>query len=382
MYVKDYNPEYDDIFLYDSSNSGYPIGLNPRHPLYYCKDSIASVCCRSRAYGEPTWLNPMFPGGITSGTPLWQYPQYYNCGSTLNIWASPTVLMGTVHFSVGGLPEDSEIQPVPFFAKKTESIASNTLYFFSDSTYTGFSAYGPFYNPYNYVLSSDLAGNTIGLIPRYFSGYSGSPGNTYYSIAPIDSSYIDQVTPINRTFGSPLQVLSIPNFFEINGITFSSSYPVLSKTAVLSIPDIYYWEGQDRVVPVDTLTITYDFSSGQGSQWGYSVTGSRFGTVYNGDSSGILLWKYNNILYLIGQTNTADRNPDLDGYHYAAGSLRNSNIFPVYNYVFNTNRVTKNHVYNPNPGNRGALIGDINNMCTTLQTAITNALAKITEVSG
>jgi hypothetical protein len=375
MYVKDYNPEYDDIFLYDASNSGYPIGINPRHPLYYCKDSIASVCCRSRAYGDPQWLNPMFPGGITSGTPLWQYPQYYNCGTALHVWGSQTILMGTCHFSIGGFPPDTVS---PFNVKKSESIASSTLYFFADNTYTGFSAYGPFYNIYNYVLPGDLAGNTVGLLPLYFSGYSGSPGNTYYSISPTDSSYIDQVTPINRTFGSPLQVLSVPSFLEILGVTFSSSYPSLNKTFVVS-SDIYYWDGQDRIIPVDTLIIGYDFIQ---TQWSYVVTGSRFGTVYNGDSSGIVLWKYNNILYILGQTTTADINQDPDAYHYAEGALRNSNTFPVYNYLFNTNRVTKNHVYNPNPGNRGALIGDINSMCTTLQTAITNALAKITEVGG
>jgi len=376
MYVNDYNPEYDDIFLYDASNTGYPIGLNPRHPLYYCKDSIASVSCRSRTYGDPQWLNPMFPSGITSGTPLWQYPQYYNCGAGLNVWASSTVLMGTCHFSIGGFPPDTSSA---FLIKKSETIANSTLYFFADSTYSGLSAYGPFYNMYNYVLPGDLAGNTIGLDSQYFNGYSGSPGNTYYSICATDCSYIDQVTPITRTFGSPLQILSIPSFLEMRGVSFPTSYPVMGQVLTQSYDDIYYWEGQDRVVPVDTLSINYNWIS---SAWTYNVTGSRIGIIYNGDSSGIVLWKNGNILYMLGQTSTGDQNPSPDAVHYASGSMRTSNIFPVYNYLFNTNRINKNHVYNPNTDNRGALIGDINNMCTTLQTAITNALAKITEVGG
>lgn len=364
MFVNEYNPTYDDIFLYDNTNTGYPIGLNSNHELYPLREYLSAVSLRPRAW---TNLNPNYPSGPPVGTPLSQYPNYYNTANPLLWWIDEYNIGGCVHY-MGTRPSDSFTD----FIKKTTLQDSNLKRFWSDYNFNSTTDYGPVYNIYNCV-SSGLTGATAYLIPIYFTGSPEIPGyaigNTYYQVLSRDFGIIEQVPPkIKRTLKT-LKTISITSLAELSGVSYSFGESIKLTS------NLYMWDGQDRIVPIE-LTIHCEFPNKQLNELNFTVevSGSRVGFSYNGDSSSLILFKHNNALFIVSHITSGGLNP--------AGYSHNSYFYPINTYFLNNNILKSNWVYSSSIETVGATLGGINNITSLLQTALTTAQAKLAELGS
>ena len=363
-FIKDYNPKYDDIFLYDSSNTGMPIGLNPNHELYRYKNFISAINCRVRQWSQ---INPDYPSGPPVGTPLSQYPNYYNNGQSLHWWISPTLIGSCIHYQ-GTLPSD--VAGSRDLSKKTRVLQdSNIRYFWSDLNFNGFTGYGPFYNIYNCVSSSDV--RTTNIESRYFSGSPEIPGfttgNTFYKVLPTDFGVLEQVTPRQRNL-NPVKIISIHSILQN---TFGTD--VLVNKEYVFPYNFYIWDGQDRIIPI-TVSVTLEYYLKENSI-NYTInvhtTGDRYITGYFGDSSSLLIYKTNSELYLVGHAPTV------------GGIITHANeIYPVNEYFVNKNVAPSNIVYSLNSQPVGATAAKISTLNTSLSNTSLNFSNKIVQLQS
>ena len=104
MYYAEYNPTLHDIYLYDASNTGYPIAINPNSLIAGASADFASVQIRQRrlsvADGAIEIKSP------PPGTSITYYPNYYNTNIPLNIIISDKIIGTNVHYSAN-IPSDS-----------------------------------------------------------------------------------------------------------------------------------------------------------------------------------------------------------------------------------------------------------------------------------
>jgi hypothetical protein len=389
MFVNDYNPLYDDVFLY-SGFTGYPIGLNTNHPLYNtCKDYFLSYSSRPRVYDL---INPNYPSGPPANVPQSQYPNYWNNQNALSWFISPTVLQSSMHFSNASYyPSDSPgYNSIVFIAKKSGLTAPNYYPFLSGATSASIVIYGPFYNMYNYVRPSDLY-DTIGLPYLYFTGSPEVPGSvtgaTYYQVSAYDVGILDQVTPVGRTVGIPIYDISIPNMIETLGYTFnyytlnnqSPGYCGFVNLNAYTIKDnIWVRDSQDRMVPAYVYIFFNPITSGQ---WSFKTFGPRIGYGYNHDSSSTVFWYNNNKIYKLGHVDNIGTHTD-DGtlYNCLNGTLHSSHIVPTNRYFIDQNIFGITHMQNTNGSTLGAYGPDINSMVNGLSACISNALTTLSSI--
>lgn len=392
MFVNDYNPLYDDVFLY-SGFTGDPVGLNPNHPLYNsCKDYFLSYSARPRVYNV---INPNYPSGPPVGVPQSQYPNYWNNQTSLGWFITSSLMQGCMHFSNSTFyPSDTPgYGDLVFRAKKSGLTAPNYYPFLSGPTDATIVYYGPFYNMYNYVRSSDLY-DTIGLPYLYFTGSPEVPGSvtgaTYYQVSPSDVGILEQVTPVSRTVGIPLQDISIPDLIKSLGYTFeyytlNNQTPgycgyIYSNSNYTIKQNIWVWDSQDRLIPAYVNIRTYGQTINDGD-WDFTIFGPRIGYGYNHDSSTTVFWYNNNKIYKLGHINNVSTFVD-DGttYNSLVGSLHTSHILPTTRYFIDQNMFGITHMYNTNTATIGAYGPDINNMISGLSACISNALTTLSSI--
>lgn len=389
MFVNDYNPLYDDVFLY-SGFTGNPVGLNPNHPLYNtCKEYFLSYSARPRVYDV---INPNYPSGPPANVPQSQYPNYWNNQTALSWFISTTLMQGCIHFSNASYyPSDSPgYNSIVFRAKKSGLTAPNYFPFLSGPTSASIVYYGPFYNMYNYVRPSDLY-DTIGLPYLYFTGSPEVPGSvtgaTYYQVSPYDIGILDQVTPVSRTVGTPVQDISIPNLIETLGYTFEyftlnnqsvgySGYVNINNYTIKE--NIWVWDSQDRLIPAYVYLTFDNIDEGE---WSFKIFGSRIGYGWNHDSSTTVFWYNNNKIYKLGHVNGLSTHTD-EGIFYNSlfGSVHTSHIFPTNRYFIDQNMFGITHMYNTSGSTLGAYGPDINSMVSGLSASISNALTTLSSI--
>ena len=192
MFIKDYNPKIDDVFLYDESNSGYPIGLNPSSPLYPYRKSLLPINVRSRDY-SPYQKNPDYPDGPPAGTSLKQYPNYYNNNQVLSWWISSSTLGSCIHYTPTKPSDSPSLIPI---RKKTTLVDERSLKYWKDLNFDDLETYSNFYNIYTHVPANLV--RTTNIESYYFPGspeISGfGTGATFYQVSKRDYGFLTLVS--------------------------------------------------------------------------------------------------------------------------------------------------------------------------------------------
>lgn len=364
MFILNYNPKIHDIFLYDETNSGYPVGLNPGHPLYGYKKSLMAIGARSRTYSEYQ-KNPDYPNGPPAGTSLKQYPNYYNNNQVLSWWISEDTLGSSVHYTPTKPSDSPQTPPV---SKKTTLQDSRTLKFWENLNFSSFEDYTNFYNIYTHVPSNLV--RTTNIDSRYFSGSPEIPGfatgSTFYQVSNKDYGFLHLISGAYKNTNY-LKTISLASLMRSKGIN------IKLETEYYLYNDCYLWDGQDRVIPV-SLKILFD---GDYLTQTVIVFSDVIQKVWDGDSSGLLLYADGNDLFSIG--------------HILSFSVENGNIivncvlhnnekYPVLNYLVNNNLVGSNYIVSKSTETVGASSGGITALNISLSNALTIANNKLAEL--
>lgn len=365
MFIANYNPKIDDIFLYDETNSGYPTGLNPEHPLYSYKNSLIAINVRSRSYSN-FQKNPDYPDGPPVNTPLSQYPNYYNNNQVLSWWISSDILGSCVHYTP---TKPSDSPNIPQYSKKTTLQDTRHLKFWENLSFLSLDDYTNFYNIYTHVPSNLV--RTTNIDYYYFSGspeISGfGTGATFYQVSNKDYGFLKLVSGAYKN-QNYLKTISLASLVKSKGIDIK-----LNETYYL-YNDFYLWDGQDRVIPV-SLRIVFD---GNFSTSTVNAFSERIQKIWDGDSSGLLLYANGTELFSIGHTLAFS---EQDGYVYVQCVLHNNEKYPVLNYLVNNNLVGSDYIVSTSTETVGASSGGITAMNISITTAITTTTNKIAELS-
>lgn len=375
MYYSGYDPAIHDIYLYGPGNVGMPIGLNPTSLIYGASADFASVQPRYRAFNVFGGF-PVPPGaGVTS------LPNYYNIGSPFSIVAGEKTLLGCVHF-VANKPSDS--------GGRAKYTGTTTAYPYLsidlwNNTLTGFCSYGPLTGIYNCVPLDRLGGGPTAYAPPvYFSGSPEIPGfatgATFYQILSQDVGFMDLIGS-GPTFSQPImKKISVSTLFQEfieHGMTATYINFKDYNSFQVRIPAVntYVWDGNDKVIPVDSVSASYSIydsspplyyqsSPNQCDAEFYETDTKKYGG-WVGDSSSLLLYMKNNSLYCIAEAvvwssaDGADIPARFGMYCHVAETL------PLYNFVGPL--IDKNHYSTPlNQGLTLATQSDFNTLQTTL----------------
>lgn len=108
MHLPTYTPATDDLYTYDGTNSGWPTGWNPSHPLYAYRSQLTWIGVRQRSVslaqsgGDPnyTWDNNEGASQTLTQKPNWFNPRYPTLA-----FVAPRLAIGAIHFWDGGLVE-------------------------------------------------------------------------------------------------------------------------------------------------------------------------------------------------------------------------------------------------------------------------------------
>jgi hypothetical protein len=101
MYVPTYNPATDDLYTYDGTNSGWPTGWNPSHPLYSYRSQLAWIGVRSRSTslaqsgGDLLYTKDNNAG---AAQPLAQKPNWFNPRLPSLAFVAPRLAIGAIHY--------------------------------------------------------------------------------------------------------------------------------------------------------------------------------------------------------------------------------------------------------------------------------------------
>lgn len=365
MFILNYNPKIDDLFLYDDTNTGYPTGINPDHPLYGYKKYFLPIGVRSRAYSTYQ-KHPDYPNGPPAGTPIKQYPNYYNNNQVLSWWVGVTTLGSSVHYTP---TKPSDSPSIPEFSKKTTQQDARTLKYWENLNFTTLEDYGPFYNIYTHVPGNLV--RTTNITSRYFNGSPEVPGfesgATYYQISNKDYGFLTPVSQNykNQTFLRTISLASIAKLKNID-IKLDTDYYLYN--------DFYLWDGQDRVIPV---SLKVNFSAAFLTTFVYAFS-DRIQKVWDGDSSGLLLYADGNEIFSIGHILAFTQGAD---YIYVQCTLHSNETYPVFDYLVNKKLVGSNYICTKNTETVGASSGGITAINSALTTAINTTTNKISELS-
>lgn len=364
MFIANYNPKIDDVFLYDETNSGFPIALNPGHPLYGYKNSLMAIGARSRTYSEYQ-KNPDFPDGPPAGTSLKQYPNYYNNNQVLCWWIGSTILGSSVHYT-GTKPSDSS--NLKGFSKKTTLQDNRTLKFWKDDTFSELEQYTNFYNIYTHVPSNLV--RTTNIDSYYFNGSAEIPGfasgATFYQISNKDYGFLNLVSGTNKN-KNYLRTISLAELTKLKGIDIR-----LGSTYFL-YNDFYLWDGQDRVIPV-SVKISFDSNFSTLTVDAYS---DRIQKIWDGDSSGLLLYGNGNELFSVGHTLSYSIS---NGVIYVQCVVHNNEKYPVLEYSVNNKLIGSNYIVSTSAQTVGASLGGISNLNDSVAAALTTSTNKVAQL--
>lgn len=393
MYYSGYNPAIHDIYLYGPGNVGLPIGLNPTSLIYGASADFASVQPRYRSFSV-TGPVPIPPGaGVTS------LPNYYNIGSPLSIVAGEKTLLGCIHY-LANKPSDS-VSAVGTVAKYTGTTTAYPYLSIDlwNNTLTGFCSYGPLTGIYNCVPLDRLGGPTAYSPLKYFSGSPEIPGfgtgATFYQILADDVGFMDLIGS-GPTFSQPIiKKISLSTLCqELIEQGMTADYTLQTDSSFqVRIPTIntYLWDGNDKVIPLDSITYNYGIDAIPPTSYYASSPNECFAefheidgksySIWVGDSSSPLIYIKNNFLYFIAEAQAvSDYIVSGVMYRRAVMPLYMSETLPLYDYVGPL--IDKNHYSTPlHQGLTLATQSDFNTLQATLNnfnTSVNNLYDKWT----
>ena len=191
MFYPNYNPTLHDIYLYDGTNTGYPIGINPNSLIAGASADFAAVQIRYRQFD--TEITPP-PPGATVGV----YPNYYNANIPMCTVISDKIIQLNSHYTANK-PSDSgpygAIGNPGYFTKYTGTTTAYpylSLNFWKPDL-SGITTYGPFSGFYNFLPANLLPSGYSFANYFYFTGSPEIPGfengSTFYQILAPDISF-------------------------------------------------------------------------------------------------------------------------------------------------------------------------------------------------
>lgn len=377
MYYSGYDPTIHDVYLYGPGNTGYPTGLNPNSLIYGASGDFRSILPRQRQF-TGTGPIPIPPGtGVTS------LPNYYNIkDSPLLVIIGDKTVSGNIHYMAN---KSSDSFAYTTYAKYTGTTSAYpiSLLGFWNNNLSGFSYYGPWTGIYNCVPSNQITGATAYARARYFSGSPEIPafaaGATFYEILNPDHGFMDLLGS-GTTMAQPIAKKISPSTLiqELIERGMTADYTKLtSPNFSVTIPtlDCYIWDGNDKVIPVSGINITYAFNSTTYETRPLSFTAyfSNAGATYTGwvgDSSSQLLYLKNNSLHFVGAVlslSTVNNNFAFSGPVYCG------DVLPLYNFL-GSRLVDRNHYWCPL--HQGLTLASQIDF-TRLQTTINNLSSKV-----
>lgn len=108
MHLSTYTPATDDLYTYDGTNSGWPTGWNPSHPLYAYRSQLAWVGVRQRSTSlAQSGSDITYTWNANDGADetLAQKPNWFNPRLPALSFVAPRLAIGAMHFWDGGLTE-------------------------------------------------------------------------------------------------------------------------------------------------------------------------------------------------------------------------------------------------------------------------------------
>lgn len=108
MHLSIYTPATDDLYTYDASNSGWPTGWNPSHPLYAYRSQLTWLGVRQRSVSlaqSGNDVNYTWNNNAGAAQPLAQRPNWFNPRHPTLAFVAPRLAIGAIHFWDGGLVE-------------------------------------------------------------------------------------------------------------------------------------------------------------------------------------------------------------------------------------------------------------------------------------
>jgi hypothetical protein len=392
MYFPNYDPSLHDVYLYDPSNTGLPIGLNPNCILYDCRNCYSSISIRSRAFNIQ--IKPVPPG-----TPTSLLPNYYNANSPLFKSKSEKIITVALHY-MANKPSDNKSGGQ--LAKYTGFSGPNpiTSVSFWKPDFSGFTSYGPWTSSYNCVPLED-APETVGLqIPIYFSGSPEVPGfglgATFYKIASTDYGFmelLDENQEMVQTKFQNIHPYSLLTDYQKNNLSDYVIPSANNNTSIITyfvpVTDVYVWDGNDKIVPVDYIEFFFDKTLPSSLQDAveksltYVIAYVAGATIAVGDSSSPFIYKSGNTFYEFGQgygTNSKTYN----GITYGGigGPVTSGSFYPSYEFLKNKN-LNENHYRISNTNDvilaTNGIFTNVNNLLSQI---VSQAQNKYNEVSG
>ena len=306
-------------------------------------------------------------------------PNYYNIGSPLSFVAGEKSLLGCVHF-VANKPSDG-----PKYTGTTTAFPYLSIDLWNN-TLTGFCSYGPLTGIYNCVPLDRLGGGPTAYSPLvYFPGSPEIPGfgtgATFYQMLASDVGFMD-IIGSGSTFNQPItKKISLSTLFQElieQGMTAEYYNEPSNNSFNVRIPAVntYFWDGNDKVIPVDSITYGYLINVIPSTSYYqisptscfaefHEIDGKLYG-IWVGDSSSPLIYMKNNSLYFVAEAiSVADAIISGVMYRRAEMRLHVAETLPLYDYVGPL--IDKNHYSTPlHQGLTLATQSDFNTLQTTL----------------
>lgn len=396
MYFSSYNPTLHDLYLYDASNTGTPTGLNPNCILYDCSNCYSSISVRPRSFSVLVQTVP-------PGTPTSMLANYYNAGAPLFAVKSDKIISVALHY-MANLPSDSQTGAVKVRAKYTGLSGPNaiTSINFWKNDYSGLTSYGPWTSSYNCVPTQLAPESSEFQIPIYFTGSPEVPGfstgATFYKIAANDYAFMDLLPANQQMTQTKMQHIhpyALLTEYQKNNIEeYRGSYNVLTSTSITyNIPttDVYIWDGNDKIIPVQYIQFNYYTENPTSGTNGVMEGGSLLfvwalvstGKGGVGDSSSQFLYKSGNTFYSFGQALTTGTFT-VNGATYGAlgGPVTAGSFYPTYQYLENKNMNQNHYRFSNNAGLTLATNPLFQNVNSLLDNIITTMQNKYNEFTG
>lgn len=377
MYYSGYDPTIHDVYLYGPGNIGYPTGLNPNSLIYGASADFASILPRYRAF---TGTGPI---PIPLGTGVTSLPNYYNIkDSPLLVITGDKTVSGNVHYMANKSSDSFAYSGYAKYTGTTSAYPISSLGFWNNNL-SGFSYYGPWTGIYNCVPSNQITGATAYAKARYFSGSPEIPGfaagATFYQILNPDHGFMDLLgsgTTMAQPIAKKISPSTLIQELIERGITADytkSTSPDFSVT--IPTIDCYMWDGNDKVIPVSGINITYAFNTTTYFTQPLSFTAyfSNAGATYTGwvgDSSSQLLYLKNNSLHFVGAVLSLS---SVNNNFAFSGPVYCGDVLPLYNFL-GSRLVDRNHYWYPL--HQGLTLASQIDF-TRLQTTINNLSSKV-----
>ena len=393
MYFPAYNPTLHDPYLYDSGNTGYPIGINPNCLLYDARESYKAISLRYRDWDRPNTspgLGTPPPGSTAS-----IYPNYYNNNYPLYFKLSDKFLSCSTHFTYffhwdygnGNYfcTDPFKINPIqictsdssPLDGFREGGLTGLTEVVFWNSGLTGINFISDTEHMYDYISTIPTGGATFGL-------YDTTQGATFYKITGTDHAIIKKKNySSSNNFGphrlSAIHLLSILSEEQFKNI---KNYITPTGAYVIPVTDVYLWGGNDTICPVNYISFSIppvtkstNFSTFLPAI--KTIEAIFLGNLWGGDSSGLILYKKNGKLYSLGHIlNVGSTIVDGTYYGTASGPTHASTFYPSMKYFIDIVGITAGFYFSNKTSKKVARTWHFDNVKNTIEN-IKNKLESI-----